>query len=97
MRVRLRLFKSKTRNYFRVEVYSQRRPELKAVNEVPRSAKEKKLVPLAAAACTEYLNATYREDMNPDAAAVEMESLLSKLLANPEGTVIQDDGPLGEE
>jgi len=80
-----------------VEVYSQKRPELKAVNEVERSPKEKKLVPLAAAACTEFLNAKYRESMNPDAAAVEMEKLLTKLLADPQGTVIQDDGPLGEE
>lgn len=83
--------KSKHRQYYRVEVMSQRRPGLKAVNEV--DANEKRLVPLAAAACAEHLNETYKDDLDPDAAAIEMEKLLAGLV---EGTIIEEDEPLGE-
>lgn len=91
------MLKSKSRNYFRVMVLSKAKPGLSAVNEVERSHKEKKMVPLAAAACAEYLNEKYHDDIDPDQAAITTEQLLKTIIERNDITVIRDDGPLGEE
>ena len=75
-------------------VYSQTRPGLKAVNEVERSHKERKMVALAAAACGEYLNETYKDHVDPDACAIETEKLYDGIISRQEGKVINDDLPL---
>ena len=94
MLVKLKLLRSPNREFFQVAVYSQTKPGLKAVNEVERTHKERKITALAAASCAEYLNETYADRIDPDACAIETEKLYDGIISRQEGKVINDDLPL---